>query len=158
MHAYIPKDKSKTCGSNGQIGDKTIFDNFDDLKVVTVNEKLDAEIFSMCIVPVKVQSDILKREVLTYAILDGCSQGSFMHKELVKELLLLGGSNTLNLKTLNGKKYESTKIIEGVDVRGVCGNNNNTKLPRMCTSAHLQVYKEKKATSYKIKQWGYLKV
>ena len=58
---------------------------------------------------------------------------------------------------MNGEKSESTVIIEGIDVRGVGGNNNWIKLPKMYARAHLAVDKEEIATPDKIKQWDYLK-
>lgn len=61
------------------------------------------------------------------------------------------------MQTLNGEKSESTVIIEGIDVRGVGGNNSWIKLPKMYARAHLAVDKEEIATPDKIKQCDYLK-
>ena len=49
-------------------------------------------------------------------------------------------------------------LIEGIDVKGVSGNNRLIKLPKMYTRAGFPVDKEEVATFYKIKQWYYLKV
>lgn len=91
-------------------------------------------------------------------MLDSCIQGSFIDEELVKELQLSGRKTTLNLKTLNGEKSESTTLIEGIDVKGVSGNNNWRRPPKMYTMTHFPVDKDEIATPNKIKQWDYLKL
>ena len=58
--------------------------------------------------------------MLTYAMLDSCSQGgSFIQEDLIKELQLSGRKTALNLKTLNDERTESAVLIEGMDVKGV---------------------------------------
>ena len=56
----------------------------------------------MCIVPVKVKHEDGKDTITTYAMLDNCSQGSFIHDNLVKELGVNGMKTTLNRKALHG--------------------------------------------------------
>ena len=159
MHGYIPNDKLKTDSSTGQNGHKEIVNNYADVTVITTQENLDKEIISMCIVPVKILHwKNIKKEVLTYAMLDSCSQGSFIQEDLIKELLLSGRKITLNLKTLNGEKTESKMLIKGMDFKGVSGNNSWIKLPKMYTRTKFPVNKEEIATPDKIKQWDYLKV
>ena len=72
----------------------------------------------MCIVPVKVRSAVHGKDVLTYGILDNCSQGSFIQEALVKKMQTSGRKTTLNLKTLNGERSESTIAIDGLQVSG----------------------------------------
>ena len=91
-------------------------------------------------------------------MLDSCSQGSLRQEDLIKELQLSGRKTTLNLKTLNIERTESTVLIDGVDVKGVSGNNNMIKLSKMYASTELPVDKEGIATPDKIKQSDYLKV
>ena len=57
-------------------------------------------------------------------MLDSCNQGSFIEEDLVKELQLSGRKATLNLKTLNGERTESTVLIEDMDVKGFSGNKS----------------------------------
>ena len=152
MHGYISKDKLKTDGSTGQNGDKKIVNNYADVIVATTQEKPDTEIIRMSIVPVKIQHwKNIKKEVLTYAMPDSCSPGSFIQEDLIKELRLSGRETTLNLKTLNGERTESTMLIEGIDVKGVSGNNSWIKLPKMFFRTELSVDKEEIATPDKIK-------
>ena len=91
-------------------------------------------------------------------MLDSCSQDSLRQDDLIKELQLSGRKTTLNLKTLNIERTESTVLIDGVDVKGVSGNNNMIKLSKMYASTELPVDKEGIATPDKIKQSDYLKV
>ena len=89
MHGYIPEDKLKTDDNTGQNGDKKIANNYANMTVATRLENSDTEIISLCIVPAKIQHwKNIKKEVLTYAMLDSCSQGSLIQEDLVKELQL----------------------------------------------------------------------
>ena len=70
--------------------------------------------------------------MLTYAMLDSCSQGgSFIQEDPIKELQLSGRKTIVNLKTLNGERIESTVLIEGMDGKGFSGNNSCIKLPKI---------------------------
>ena len=91
-------------------------------------------------------------------MLDNSSQGSFIQKDLIKELQLSVRKTKLNLKTLNGERTKSTMLIEGMNIKGVSGSNNWIKLLKMYTRTELPVDKEEIATPDKIKQWDYLKV
>ena len=91
-------------------------------------------------------------------MLDSCSQGSLRQEDLIKELQLSGRKTTLNSKTLNIERTESTVLIDGMDVKGVSGNNNMIKLSKMYARTELPVDKEGIATPDKIKQSDYLKV
>ena len=91
-------------------------------------------------------------------MLDSCSQGSLRQEDLIKELQLSGRKTTFNLKTLNIERTESKVLIDGMDVKGVSGNNNMIKLSKMYARTELPVDKEGIATPDKIKQSDYLKV
>ena len=75
-------------------------------------------------------------------MLDNSSQGSFIQKDLIKELQLSVRKTKLNLKTLNGERTKSTMLIEGMNVKGVSGSNNWIKLLKMYTRTELPVDKE----------------
>ena len=59
----------------------------DTVKCASVNGKLDAEIISMCIVAVWVGHKSTRKMVMTYAMLDNCTQGSFIKERSLKGLL-----------------------------------------------------------------------
>ena len=148
--------------STEQNGDKKIASNFADVTVTIAQENSDTEIISMCIVPVNIiHWNNIKDEVLTYAMLDSCIQGSFIQDDLIKEFQLSSRKTRktrLNLKTLNGEWPKSTLQIKGMDVKGVIGNNSGIKLSKLYAMTELLVDKEEIATSDIIKQWDYLKV
>ena len=54
---------------------------------------------------------------------------------------LSGRNTTLNLKTLNAGRTELTMLIEGINVKGVSGNNSWIKHPKMYTRTELVVGK-----------------
>ena len=64
---------------------------------------------------------------------------------------------TLNLKTLNGERSESTTAIEGLQVAGSKDGSTWIKMPRIYNRKHLPVDKKKVATPDKIEEWDYLK-
>ena len=72
----------------------------------------------MYIVTVKVKSAAQRKDVLTYAMLDNCSQESFIQEPLVKKMQTSGRKTTLNLKTLNGERSECTIAVDGLQVAG----------------------------------------
>ena len=79
MHGYIPKEKLKTDSSTGQNGDKKIANKYVEVTVATTQENSDTEIISMSIAPVKIQYwTNIKKELLSYTMLDSCSQASFI--------------------------------------------------------------------------------
>ena len=93
----------------------------DDLKCASMAGKAGSMVISLYIVPVKVKYEDGKDTITTYAMLDNCSQGSFVHDNLVKELGVHGMKATLNLKTLYEKKTESTMVLEDIKVTGMNG-------------------------------------
>ena len=85
MHSYVPKRKKDAQG--GQMrneNDESLANSFVDLKTLSSVEKHQRKVISICIIPVKVKSAAQRKDVLTYAMLDNCSQGSFIQGALVK--------------------------------------------------------------------------
>ena len=112
----------------------------------------------MCIVPVKVYDSDKGREMMTYAMLDNCSQGSFISESLVKQMNLSGRKTTLNLKTLKSKKLETAIVIDGLKVSSANGKEDWIKLPKLYTRMQIPVERGEIATPGKIGKWDYLKV
>ena len=106
LHGYTPNKKSKTDGNQAVDGEGNIKSNFagfnNDLKCASMIGKTGSKVISMCIVPAKVKHETDKDTITTYAMLDNCSQGSFIHDNLVKELGVNGMKTTLNRKALHG--------------------------------------------------------
>ena len=161
LHGYTPNKKSKTDRNQPVDGEENLKSNFaglnDDLKRASMTGKTESKVISMCIVPVKVKNEDGKDTITTYAMLDNCSQGSFMHDNLVKELGVHGMKATLNLKTLYKKKAESTMLLEDIKVTGMNGDGSLLLFPELCTRREIPVDKEEIATLAKIKEWKHLR-
>ena len=116
LHGYVPKDKRSTDGGD-QYPKKTeealknSFAGLDDLNCAAASKKYASDVVSMCLVPVKVKHDHGANEVTTYAMLDNCSQGSFILDSLIKKLGVTGSKTTINLKRLHGVRSEKTVSV-----------------------------------------------
>ena len=155
LHGYTSNKKSKTDGNQIVDGGGNLKNNFaafnNDLKRATMTGKTGSKVISMCIVPVKVKHGGGKDMITTYTMLDNCSQGSFIHDDLVKELGVHGMKTNLNLKTLHREKAESTMVVEGIKVTGMSGDGSLLSLPKLYTRREIPVDKEEIATPAKIK-------
>ena len=69
-------------------------------------------VFSMCVVPVKVQNENSDKEIMTFAMLDTCSQGTFTTTNLMEQLNISGIETSINVKTLIGHQKESSGMVE----------------------------------------------
>ena len=61
----------------------------------------------MCIVPVRLRHCNSQKEVKTFALLDSCSQGTFMTERIFRELDVTGVKNLISIKALNGNQKVS---------------------------------------------------
>ena len=90
------------------------------------------QIISMCVVPVKVRLKGSGSVVETWAMLDNCSQGSFVKTNLLDELKVQGINTSVTIKTLNGDFKHSTRAIEGLEVSNADRKKEEwISLPRM---------------------------
>ena len=123
----------------------------------SINSKFDVEVISMCVVPIKISHQNCKKTIRTYAMLDNCSQGSFIKQDLLKRLGVDGQKLSLNLKTLTGEKSEETLMVDNLKVAGVNKMNNDwISLPKVYSKKTLPVEKEEVATPEKVSKWKYL--
>ena len=162
LHGYVPKDRRSTDGGDQDPKKtdevlKNSFAGLDDLKCAATSKEHGSNVISMCVVPVKVKHEHGANEVTTYAMLDNCSQGSFIHDSVVKKLGVTGSKTTINLKTLHGVRSEKTVSVEGIKVAQLQGNSIWLNLPKMYARRNLPVDKEEIATPARISKWEYLK-
>ena len=75
LHGYIPKNK-KVIGD-----DKSNF--VADFKCASALGKSESKVIIMCIVPVSIKHKNNGKQITTYAMLDNCSQGSFVHEAIL---------------------------------------------------------------------------
>ena len=78
----------------------------------------------VCVVAVTVKHKNSSREVKTFAILNNCSQGTFVKEALLKKLEIGGRATSISVETLN---RENTFQLHTVDALQVCNCNTNSK-------------------------------
>ena len=66
------------------------------------------------VVPVRLKS--AESEVLTYAMPDTCSTGSFVIDDMATTLGVKGVDTQLMVKTVNGTKLQDSKVLNGLIV------------------------------------------
>ena len=123
----------------------------------SINSKFDVEVISMCVVPIKISHKDCKNTIRTYAMLDNCSEGSFIKQDLLKRLDVDGPKLSLNMKTLTGKKSEETQMVDNLKVAGVDKMNNDwISLPKVFSKKTLPVENKEVATPEKVSNRKYL--
>ena len=70
----------------------------------------------MCVVPVKVRHKNSDKEIMTFAMLDTCSQGTFITTSLMEQLNIFGIQTFINIKILVVYQKESSYIVEVLSV------------------------------------------
>ena len=114
-----------------------------------------AEVVSMCVVPIKIKhgsSAVLK----THALLDSCSQGTFIDEKLLEDLKVTGRNTNITVKTLNGEKTERSMMIEGLEVANVSkGKEKWLNLPKTYARKKLSIENEMLSPE-QISKWKYL--
>ena len=115
------------------------------------------QVISMCVVPVHIRHKKSNIVVRTLAMLDNCSQGSFVKTELLEKLEVEGTNTSVTIKTLNGNQKHSSVAVDGLEVSNVEESLGNwIKLPKMFSQDDLPVAANEIATPDNIKQWKYL--
>ena len=71
---------------------------------------------STCVVSVKVKDEHGANEVTTYAMVNNCSQGSFILDSLIKKPGVTGSKTTINMNTLQGVRSEKIVSVEGIKI------------------------------------------
>ena len=148
LHGYkvSKKNKDSDVGSS-QKSDSTL---------ACATSKLKSKVVSMCVVPVKVKCSNSKKEFRTHAMLDCCSQGTFISTDLARKLKAEGVQTTIKIKTLNGEESQETEAVSGLKVSKSSGQRMWIDLPVTYTKEDLPVDDEDVATPEKIRKWKYL--
>ena len=92
LHGYTPKNKKVTGdGNQSEIDQEEVQSNFiADIKYTSILGKSGLMVISMCIVPVGIKCKNNSKQITTYAMLDNCSLGSFVHEAVLKQLGVTG--------------------------------------------------------------------
>ena len=114
----------------GKYGNLT--ESKESIRCAPVNGKLEAEVTSICVVPIWVGHKNSVKMFKTYAMLENCSQGSFIKNKWIEDLLITGRKLQLSLKTLAGEKSDDTMTIDGLIVSGIQPPEFTTSLSIYC--------------------------
>ena len=114
LHEYKIRRKDDSKGDDDP--GKTVKNNFTNIKDVQCESIRTGEVISMCVVPVKVRHKNSDKEIMTFAMLDTCSQGTFITTSLMEQLNISGIQTFINIKMLIGHQKESSDIVEGLSV------------------------------------------
>ena len=72
---------------------------------------MKSNVVGMWVVPVKIKCSKSRKELKTYAMLDCCTQETFINSELAKKLRTEGTMATIKIKILNGEESQGTEPI-----------------------------------------------
>ena len=116
--------------------------------------------FSMCVVPVKVQHKESNKEIITFAMLDTCSQGTFATENLMIQLNINGIQTSIGIRTLIGHQKQSPYLLDSLSVSElVLGPSEKARwirLPSTFTRNEIPEDQSEIATVTKLKQWKHL--
>ena len=86
----------------------------------------------MCVVPVKVQHKESNKEIITFALLDTCSQGAIATENLMNQLDINGIRTSVGIRTLIGRQKQSFCLLDGLSVsKLVLGPSEKAKWIRL---------------------------
>ena len=117
---------------------------------------------AMCIVPVRLhQENDPENEIEVYAMLDECSQGTFVDEKLVEKLSWQKRETTIKVETVNGVKTMNADALDNFVVR--CAKefedrygSVDVKLPATFTQRKLPMDKGDLPQTKKVAKWEHL--
>ena len=163
LHGYVPKSRTspKTDSSNSEnpssntpVSSSVPPTTSHSVPITSALVSGESAV-SMCIVPVFLTHPKSKREVKTFALLDACSQGSFIDEALLKTFCSDFIETNITIKTINGCCAEDVKKVEGLLVRNV-NNKDWSKLSTVYTREDLDIDGDVRLSSESIENWPYL--
>ena len=78
--------------------------------------KCSSKLISMCVVPIKISHTNSSKVLAVHAMLDNCSQGTFVKEDIISVLGINGVSTTIAVKTMSGEVSQETTAVEGLQV------------------------------------------
>ena len=152
LHGYIRKKVDNTqhqCNSEASEERK-------DVEVAAcASLNTGMEVISKCVVPVKLRHGDSHETLKTYALLDSCSQSTFILERLPKRFGIKERRASITIKTLNGEVTNKSSVISGIKVAGSRDSSEDwLELPDTYAKKYLPVAREDVATSSKLKCEG----
>ena len=127
----------------------------DEVKCASINT--GSNVMSMCTVPVKIKGSSGEKVIHTYALLDSCSQGTFILDQLREHLCIPGRETSVSIKTINVEFKSPSKAIDGLQVSGINDDKDLwVPLPTTLTRKELPVDNDDITKTGQLKQWKYL--
>ncbi|CAB4017958.1 Hypothetical predicted protein, partial [Paramuricea clavata] len=108
---------------------------------------------SMPIVPIIVRS--AETELITYAMLDNCSTGTFILEDLRQELNVDGVDSQISITTMNGSQLHNVKVIRDLTVSDLDGNNS-ISLPKAFTKLEMPATSQDIPRPEQARKWPHL--
>ena len=112
LHGYVRKKADNT---QHQCNSEASEERKDGEVAACASLNTGMEVISMCVVPVKLRYGD-SGETLTYAILDSCSQGTFILEKLPKRFGIKRRRTSITIKTLNGEITNKSLVLSGLKV------------------------------------------
>ena len=150
LHGYVPKAKIASGGGSVSIP-KPGHQSIPLTSALVSNESS----VSMCIVPVILSHPSSSTEIRTFALLDACSQGTFIDETLLESFHLDCINTNITVKTLNGISSANAQKVNGMLVKGI-HNDNWLKLSTIFSRENLDIDGNKIPSAENTKEWPYL--
>eukprot|EP00112_Aurelia_sp_Birch-Aquarium-sp1_P006390 Seg1706.9 transcript_id=Seg1706.9/GoldUCD/mRNA.D3Y31 product="hypothetical protein" protein_id=Seg1706.9/GoldUCD/D3Y31 len=77
---------------------------------------LDAQVISLSVIPVKLGVKGGNQELVVYAMLDNCSQRTFIHEDILDALKVKDVKTTVTVKTMTGEDTEGSVYLDNLTV------------------------------------------
>ena len=159
FHGYLPKKKQPKLTSDPKDGvppvddKKLMTSNFAEMDIKCNSSSMESKIISMCVVPVKISHSKSKKEISTYAMLDNCSQGTFIKEDIQKKLGTVGREVDITVKTLNEEQSMKSTAVSGLGVSSSIASDKEIwlNLPPVYTREDIPVDIKEVATRENIK-------
>ena len=117
-HGFQYKKEDGTTKDNSQDQQKSVTSNCTNVDEIQCESIGTEDILSMCAVPVKVHHNQSDKEIITFVMLDTCSQGTFVTQSFMEQLSIKGIPTSLKIKTLIGHQTESPVSKSFVSIVG----------------------------------------
>ena len=158
LHGFQYKKKDGTTKENSQHQKSSVTSNCANINNIQCESVSTEYVLSMRVVPVKVQHNQSDNEIRTFAILDACSQGTFITQNLMEQLSIKGIPTSVKIKTLIGNQTESSEIVKGLLVLKAASQNEQQKWIRLPAAYKNEIPVEscEIAANGKLQRWNYL--
>ena len=112
--------------------------------------KCDKHVLSVVLVNLRYNHS--GKNVKAYALLDSCSQGTFMLEKLLRDLGMNGQKTSITIKAANGEVNNKTTLVEGLKVSSSRNEDSEwIEFPKALTKRYLPVDQDEIATPSKLK-------